>query len=254
MSDLKILTYNIRFGGRHREDLLARMVQSVGPDLAILQEATDPRVVKALAQSAGMPLWASQKGRSLGLLSRMTGLTWNWHKARRSNQYFLEVLLPYPSLRIYGVHLRPRYFAWSEYHRVREIQDLLNLINPKGVRNALHILLGDFNAVAPHDEPLIHRMPAWIRLLVHISGGTIPTKAIDTLLQAGYGDAFRRLYPDQSGYTFPSISPHVRFDYVFLPRNFPGGLKDCRVIASPPIAVRASDHLPLLTTVSLNVI
>ena len=248
--NIKILSYNIRFGGRRREDLLAQILRSIRPDIAILQEATDPDVVKTLAQSTEMPVWASRKGHSMGLLSRITGLSWNWHRASRSNQYFLEVLLESPFLRIYGVHLRPRYFVWSEYCRIREIRDLLNLVKPEQDKEKLHILIGDFNAVAPRDEPQIGRMPIWIRLLIHIAGGSIHTEAIDTLLQAGYTDVFRQLYPHQSGFTFPSFAPHIRLDYVFLPPHFPWKVQDCRTIASPPIVVRASDHLPLLTVLA----
>jgi len=248
--NLKILSYNIRFGGRRRLDLLAQVLRSIRPDIAILQEATDPDVVKALAQSTGMPVWASRKGHSMGLLSHVTGLSWNWHKTSRSSQYFLEVLLQSPCLRIYGVHLRPRYFAWSEYYRVREIRDLLNLVNLEQDKEKPHILIGDFNAVAPRDEPRIERMPIWIRLLIHIAGGTIHTEAIDTLLQAGYMDAFRQLHTHRDGFTFPSFSPHIRFDYVFLPPRFPWKVQDCRAVASPPIVARASDHLPLLTVLA----
>ena len=42
---MKLLSYNIRFGGRGREPLLAAVVRAVAPDLVVFQEATDPRVV-----------------------------------------------------------------------------------------------------------------------------------------------------------------------------------------------------------------
>ena len=67
---LKILSYNIRFGGGGREDQIAAVIRMSEPDLVILQEATDARVVERLAQATGMTLWASRSGYSVGFMSR----------------------------------------------------------------------------------------------------------------------------------------------------------------------------------------
>ena len=39
---LRLLSYNIRFGGRGREQALAETIVAAAPDLVVFQEATDP--------------------------------------------------------------------------------------------------------------------------------------------------------------------------------------------------------------------
>ncbi len=42
----------------------------------------------------------------------------------------------------------------------------------------------------------------------------------------------------------PSWDPHVRLDYVFVPRRFPGRIVSCDVVRTTD-AHHASDHLPV---------
>jgi len=248
---VRIASYNIRFGGRNREALLGQVLHSMEPHVAILQEATDVDVVERLAKLSKMSIWSSRKTRSLALLSRVPLSSWKWHQAKQRNQFFLEVNLKSPPLRIYGVHLRPHYFGLSERYRIGEIQNLLEVAGCKEERGIPHLLLGDFNAAAPGDEPLIKRMPYWIRAPIRIGGGRIKTRSIDILRRAGFTDAYRRLHPHQPGFTFPSFSPHIRIDYVFLSPGFPWSLEDCCVVRAPAIVAQASDHLPLLAELSV---
>jgi len=66
----------------------------------------------------------------------------------------------------------------------------------------------------------------------------------------GYVDAWRKLYADHvndPGYTFPVWSPHVRLDYVFVPKAFANRLTRCEVMKEPWEPIRAaSDHCPLV--------
>ena len=39
---LKLLSYNIRFGGRSRAPLIAGVIRRTEPDIVVFQEATDP--------------------------------------------------------------------------------------------------------------------------------------------------------------------------------------------------------------------
>ena len=50
----RLMTYNIRHGGRGREAAIAAVINACAPDLVLLQEATDPRSVERIAQGAGM--------------------------------------------------------------------------------------------------------------------------------------------------------------------------------------------------------
>ena len=46
---VKLLSYNIRFGGRGRERELAEVIRAVAPDIVVFQEATDPVLISRLA-------------------------------------------------------------------------------------------------------------------------------------------------------------------------------------------------------------
>jgi exonuclease III len=76
---------------------------------------------------------------------------------------------------------------------------------------------------------------------------SVLTEVIENVLKAGYIDAFRKLYADEKGFTFPAFSPRLRLDYAFLSPDLQGRLEECRVANQHPELARASDHLPLLT-------
>ena len=93
----------------------------------------------------------------------------------------------------------------------------------------------------------LNRLPAWIRALIWISGRKLQRETIQLMLDAGYADGFRTLHSDVKGYTFPTWDPHVRLDYVFVPKAFVNLLVKCEVIAEPKERIRAaSDHCPLI--------
>ena len=67
------------------------------------------------------------------------------------------------------------------------------------------------------------------------------------MLDAGYNDAYRMLNSDHKGYTFPTWDPHVRLDYVFVPKKFADRVVTCAVVTEPAERIReASDHCPLV--------
>ena len=137
---------------------------------------------------------------------------------------------------------------WGEKRRKLELHSLLNNIQKH--QDGFHVLLGDFNSLAPNELFEIKKMPAWIRAMVWLSGRNIQRQVVQLMLDNGYIDAFRTLYPDIKGFTFPTYEPHLRFDYVFLPKAFPQNLKECRVIDDPS-AASASDHFPLLAEIEV---
>ena len=59
--NLKLLSYNIRFGGRGRESRLAEVIRAVSPDLVVFQEATDTGVIERLANDTGLSLLGCPK-------------------------------------------------------------------------------------------------------------------------------------------------------------------------------------------------
>ena len=60
---VRLLTYNIRYGGVGRVGAIASVVNQCAPDVVVLQEATRPEVVEQLAAATGMPFWAAKPKR-----------------------------------------------------------------------------------------------------------------------------------------------------------------------------------------------
>ena len=137
-----------------------------------------------------------------------------------------------------------------ERRRAREIRALLQGI--KRHQEGFHVLVGDFNTLAPGEILDVRPMPAWIRALVWMSGRDIQRETIQVMLDANYLDAYRYLHPDVKGYTFPTWEPHVRLDYVFVPGVFSSRLKSCEVITQPGEVAMASDHFPLLAHIDIS--
>jgi endonuclease/exonuclease/phosphatase family metal-dependent hydrolase len=247
---LKLLSYNIRFGGRGRESRLAEVIKTVSPDLVVFQEAIDTRVIEALAKSTGFPFWAAQRAHSIAYLSGIESAYHEWHYPAGAKHSFLEIVPAGNNMRIFGLHLSARFSKWSERQRGREIRALLKGIERH--QHGFHVLVGDFNTLAPGEVLEVRRMPAWIRALVWMSGRDIQRETIQVMLDAQYADGFRLLNPDVKGYTFPTWDPHVRLDYVFVPVQFAGQLKVCEVVSQPADVTTASDHFPLLAHVETN--
>ena len=244
---LRLLSYNIRKGGNGREELLAGVIRECTPDLVVLQESTDVKVVKRIAERAQMPHWGAREGYSLGFLSRFGPVEHAWHRPPGVRRAFLEIKLP--SLTVFGIHLRAIHSNWTERGRVRELNALLEAVEAR--KNSFHILTGDFNTLAPGESLEMRRLPRRLRILAWTLGGRIRFRTIGILIGAGYRDGYRSLHTDE-GFTFPVWDPHVRLDYVFLPTNFIERLKRCEVAAGVSNARLASDHFPLLAELDLG--
>jgi endonuclease/exonuclease/phosphatase family metal-dependent hydrolase len=240
---VRLLSYNVRYGGVGREQPLAATIRSCEPDLVIFQEATRPEVIEQLARACGMDTWGSRRGHSLGFMSRMPLAEHQWHQPRGSRHAFLELAPAGTNCRFFGVHLSAVHAAWTERRRVRELRALLAAIRHH--QHGFHVLAGDFNTLAPGELLDVRQLPFRLRPFVWLSGGDIRWRTIHEVLAAGYSDAYRTIHPIGPGYTFPTWRPHVRLDYVFLPALHISRLRTCRVVMEPSTA-QASDHFPLL--------
>jgi endonuclease/exonuclease/phosphatase family metal-dependent hydrolase len=240
---LKLLSYNIRFGGRGRESRISQVIREAQPDLVVFQEATDTRVIEQVAQETGLLTWAARSAHSIAFISRAPIAHHEWHYPRGARHSFLEIVLEGSQARVFGLHLKARFSKWSERRRAFEIRALLDGIRRH--QEGFHLLVGDFNTLAPGELLDVTRMPRWIRALVWLSGRDIQRETIQIMLDAGYADGYRRLHPEDKGYTFPVWDPHLRLDYIFLPTAFAHRLTSCEVI-NHEAARQASDHFPLL--------
>jgi exodeoxyribonuclease III len=240
---LKLLSYNIKNGGVGRENLLASVINSQTPDIAILQEARRPDVVRRIGDATGMTTVICARGRSVACISRVPIASHHYARPLLSQHAFLEVVPRDLDVRLFGVHLSAVHAAWTEQRRVRELRSLLNAT--RKYADAFHVVIGDFNTLAPNEALDISRLPYRLRVLVWLSGGRIRWQTIAIMLGADYGDAFRICQQTGSGSTFPTWDPHVRLDYAFLPKAFTDRLASCGVVSEGPDIKPASDHFPL---------
>jgi endonuclease/exonuclease/phosphatase family metal-dependent hydrolase len=245
---LRLLTYNVRFGGVGREAALADTIRRCEPDLVLLQEATRPDVVERLSAATGLPTWGAWAGHSVAFLSRLEVAHHEWHRPPWSRRSFLEILPAGLDVRIFGVHLSAVHSNWTERRRVRELRSLLEGIARH--QHGFHVVAGDFNTLAPGEELDVARLPYRLRAVLWLSGRRIRWETIQIMLDAGYADAYRALHAADPGHTFPTWDPHVRLDYVFLPRDTLARLQECDVTRGESGAA-ASDHFPLLAVLDL---
>jgi exodeoxyribonuclease-3 len=243
VAQLRVLTYNILKGGRGREEHLAAVITHQSPHIVVLQEAIHPDIVERLADATGMSTWGATRGRSLGFMSRVPIAEQRWVRPRWSQHAFLELVPEDVDVRVFGVHLSAVHAAWTEARRVRELRSLLHAI--KAHDRSHHVLVGDFNTLAPDERLDVSKLPYRLRLLVWLSGGRIRWQTIAIVLGAGYIDAFRTLHTGDAGWTFPTWDPHSRLDYVFVPKDFEGRLTGCEVVKDSPSIRLASDHFPV---------
>jgi endonuclease/exonuclease/phosphatase family metal-dependent hydrolase len=245
---LRLLSYNIRYGGRGRERLLAAVINRVQPDLVVFQEATRPEVIERIAHESGMAEWATRPRESLGYASRLPVAHVSWHKPRISRHAFIEIVPAGTPWRIFGVHLSAVHAAWTERRRVFELRALLATLARR--QPGPHALVGDFNTLAPGELLPVAKLPGRLRALVWLSGGDIRWKTIATVLQSNYVDMFRATHPNVVGNTFPTWGPYIRLDYLFVPAPFARHVVACEVHDDGE-ARAASDHLPLLADIDV---
>jgi endonuclease/exonuclease/phosphatase family metal-dependent hydrolase len=245
---IRLLSYNIKFGGRGRERPIAELIRSANPDVVLLQEAIDPRVIERLASETGLAHWGSRPDHSMGFLTRIPVKFHTWHQPGNARHPFLELVLEGVDCRIFGLHLVAWFSKWTERKRARELRALLDGIREH--QHGFHVIAGDFNALAPGELLEVRKMPRWIRAMVWISGRDIARETIQLMLDEGYVDAWRQLHPKDNGFTFPTWDPHVRLDYVFTPKRYAERLAVAEILFTPLDKVKeASDHAPLLVEV-----
>jgi endonuclease/exonuclease/phosphatase family metal-dependent hydrolase len=262
---LRLASYNIRFGGRRRRELIADVLRSVEPDVVVLQEAVDPTVVAWLGSELGMAEVFAEAGRSVAALSRVPVAEAAWHAARPGRS-FLELRLVDQDVRLFAVHLSAGLSGRGERRRIVEARQLLMRAAASPNAGRRTILVGDFNAIAPGDGPSVARLPMWIRILLRFDGG-IRNEVMTNLLQAGFVDGFRSIHPTEPGFTMPAIDPSVRLDYALIGPDLVDTLRACAPVSVegkvgsvgpegpegllPSRLLLASDHLPLVTVLEV---
>jgi exodeoxyribonuclease III len=248
---MRLLTYNILKGGQEREAQIVEVIQSVAPDVVVVQEVLEVYHFRQIATALGMsPYLAQSQGcipLRVGLLSRLPILDFRtlrlwpvWPGCLQATVWLANGR----SLTVFGLHLAAYYPWFLERWRTHQLRTLLRYIRRTAPR--MHLLAGDFNAIAPGDRASLAEAPPWVKAQAWFQLGYIPRWTLRSLLDAGYVDCFRKLHPKKDGFTLPSPHPQVRLDYVFATPPLARTLRECRVITEPKTVASASDHLPLL--------
>ncbi len=253
MNSLKVLTYNLEFGGRKQIESIHAVLARINADVVGLTEADDHEVVKILAERLAMHhAWGHGSGeRHIALLSRYPIKAWQIYNQPPLTQAALEAKLDTPNgpLTVYNIHFLPFLLLPFEIRRWQAVGKLLEIIREKP--QTPHLIIGDVNAIGPGDRVLQHKNPARMRRVMLLQFRLIFRLAIPRLLRAGYTDCFRHLHPHEDGFTWWTINPTTRYDYIFADPHMLPKLQACRVVDDHPAIRHASDHFPLLAEFNL---
>src|SRR2546421_2722767 len=157
----RILSYNILVGGQPRINQITAMIQAADPDVVGLVEATNPRVVETLAKRLGMQYRISAPGQNsadwqVAVLSRLPIIHTEVHICPGIlTKPLLEVCVEEAEgsrLTIFVTHLTASftYGRAGESIRRDEVREILRIMASK--QGTPHLLMGDFNALAPGDR------------------------------------------------------------------------------------------------------
>lgn len=159
---LRVATYNVLLGGEGREELIGNVLARCDPDCVALQEASDLGLVGRLADRLGMEMVVGEPSDpasrlNVVLLTRMPIRTRHNHRHPGMLRSHLVVEVEpgsrrLPTVRLHVVHLAARFGERNngEVRRMREVGHVLRDI--AALPPAPHVILGDFNAIAPSDN------------------------------------------------------------------------------------------------------
>lgn len=266
---MRVLTYNVHhWEGTDKRIDVARVIEVIRAteaDIVALNEVYHPARLPGMARAAldemaealGMeaafgqatshpwPEGTTPIGYGNACLSRWPILAFATHRLAsppdREPRVLLEVRVQAPDARpltVYITHLDHR----SEAVRMAQVQTLLLWTSRD--REQPHLLVGDFNALAPSDFP----DPAQWQALINeatAEGFTIEEpRVLPRLLRAGYVDCAAQAGGDLRP-THPTTRPRVRIDYIFASKALAPALRRYQRWDAPP-AQEASDHFPVL--------
>jgi endonuclease/exonuclease/phosphatase family metal-dependent hydrolase len=156
----RILSYNILVGATRRVNPLVKVLQAVDADVIGMVEAINPTIIKELAQRLDMHYVMSGDAEhtrdwEVALLSRLPIVHTQVHRhLTPSMRPVLEVTVEEPDgqqITLFVTHLSADFNQkWSgDGIRRREMQAVLRIMAPK--QGTPHLVMGDFNALAPGD-------------------------------------------------------------------------------------------------------
>jgi endonuclease/exonuclease/phosphatase family metal-dependent hydrolase len=158
---IRVITYNILAGGTNRVEPLTQVLQMMQPDLVGLIEASNEHVVQELAGRLRMDYRLSergeaQKGQPVALLSRLPILAVHSYAPQpRHAPPLLSVQVSEPDgtlLTVLVTHLTANFSSGWRGIRQRRQEARVLLERMQAHQGTPHLLMGDFNCVAPGDQ------------------------------------------------------------------------------------------------------
>ena len=157
----RILSYNILAGGKRRVDQLTKIISSAHSDIVGLVEATSLQAIEEMADRLGMQYrmsgsYTQGDDWQTALLSRLPIVETRVHThSDRLTHPLLEICVEEEDghkLTVFVTHLAAAFNQGrgGDSFRRREIREILRIMASK--RGTPHLLIGDFNAIAPGDR------------------------------------------------------------------------------------------------------
>jgi endonuclease/exonuclease/phosphatase family metal-dependent hydrolase len=246
---MKVLTYNIQDGGDRRLVAIADTIRRQDPDVVAIMEASVVPNVEYIAALLDLELILGEANNSshVAWLSRLPVLRSKNHCLEVLSKTLLEVEVAWGGDRLclFATHLASHHDE-EQHPQLIELQAILGI--SRSLEKQPHLLVGDFNALCPGD--LVGSSPVEARTSREIILG-MPRDTIQSVLDAGYVDCYRKLNPATPGFTYPSPAPWRRIDYIFASATMARRLRRCDVVTGTT-PEDASDHLPLWAEFSDN--
>src|SRR5947209_11504358 len=198
---MRLFSYNILDGGEGRADPLAEVIEAQRPDVVALIEADVMPVLERIANRLKMDfIHAPGNKGSVALLRRWPIRETINHAPLRPNltKSLLEATVVEPGGRewvIGALHLHAHAAESDEVTREREVAEVLDVFAKHRAAGRPHLLCGDFNANSPVQQIDPAKVKESTREEMKQNGGTVPRRAVQRLLDAGYVDTLQAADP-----------------------------------------------------------
>ncbi|WP_431886537.1 endonuclease/exonuclease/phosphatase family protein [Micromonospora wenchangensis] len=271
---LRVMTWNIRTGGRDRtgpdrRDLVCRVVTAQAPDVLAVQELRGfdrPGVLAGFADRLAMRPYLARScfGQPVAVLVRLPWRTRSAGPVRRPLHHAaqrVELATTAGPLTVFSVHLDP----YTGLRRRIEAGWLAAAV--RRVPGELALLAGDLNTLDPGTDHTgrVARLPvAYRRRHLRRDGRTVDTRAVARLLAAGLVDLWTHAAGPadpggsaEAGLTAPTRHgggvefSGMRLDYLLGTPALAARLRDVHVVRGGDTEY-ASDHYPVVADLDLD--
>lgn len=251
---MRVVSYNILYGGTGRADPLAEVILAQRPDIIGLVEAGDIDMLHRIARRCRMDyILAIGNNQASALLSRWPILRTINHAATPAGQClsrsFLEATLQHPSgteITCGVIHLHAHAKISDESRRLEELSVILDILAPHRAASRPHLLMGDLNACSPVQQIDISHCKASTQKEYVANDKQLPRQVIGRMLEAGYIDSLVTAHPDLAANkgSFSTQHPGQRVDFIFS-HGIESKLITDAWIEQDRLAAYASDHFPI---------